>query len=209
MFKFRRLSIIFKTNWKNVINETLPKDNSSLLTSTNVDDIFTGIIFIVISSLFYCIFDIKTVSIVLAILRLIICGLLLVLLNRYKEKEVNAVIIFIVFVISSLNMLASLIASIMYLPAIFGYFINSLVLIIKNVGNLIGFAFLVSTSIDFLKKARKEYEEEHYIERKEDIVLKTIDINDVSMHATTKCDNCNRLVNASDMFCSFCGKKLK
>ena len=207
MFKFKRLLVIFKTNWKNVINETLPKGNSSILSQTYIDDIFTGIILIFISSLIYCIFNIKAISLAVSIIRLIICVALIIIIN--KGTKINSTTVFILFVIASLNMLASFIASIIYLPILFVNLIKALMFIFLNIVESIGFAFLVVTFIDFLKNARKEYDDDHYVERHEEIKLKTIDINDVSMHAIKICDNCNCKVIESDMFCSNCGKKLK
>lgn len=207
MFNFKRLLIIFKTNWKNVINETLPKGNSSLFSQTNIDDAFTGIILIVISSLFYCIFNINVIPLVISIIRLILCGVLFCILNKYREKSINTIIVFILFVIASLNMLASFIASVIYLPILFIKF--NVILFILNLVESVGFAFLVVTFIEFLNNAKNIYDKEHYVEKKEDIKLKTIDINDISMHATAMCDNCNYQVSKSDMFCSNCGKKLK
>lgn len=208
MFNFKRLLIIFKTNWKNIINETLPKGNSSILTETNINDIFTGMILIVISSLLSCIVNAEAINLVISILRLIVCAVLLYISNSYKDKKITATIIFILLVISSLNMLSTFIASIIYLFTLFVN-LNNLILFILNILETIGFTFLTATLIEFLYKARKEYDEEHFVEKKEEIKLKTIDINDISMHAIMKCDNCNCDLKESDIFCSNCGKKIK
>lgn len=209
MFDFKRLLIVFKTNWKNVINETLPKGNSSILNKTNIDDIFTGMIFIAISSLLYCVLNTDTISLIVSIIRLIICGLLIYIINKYNNKKISSTIIFILFVVVSLNMLASSIASIIYFFSLLIKFKNALVLFALSSIEAIGFAFLVATFIVFLRQARKEYDDEHYVLKKEEIKLKTIDINDVSMHAVMSCDICGSRVIESDIFCSNCGKKLK
>lgn len=209
MFNFKRLLIIFKTDWKNVINETLPKGNSSLLNKNNIDDIFTGMIFIAISSLLYCVFNMETISLIVSIIRLIVCGFLICIINKYNNKKISSIIVFILFVVASLNMLWSSIASIIYLFSLLIKFNSALILFVLNLLETIGFAFLVATFIIFLRKSRKEYDDEHYVLKKEEIKLKTIDINDVSMHVVMCCDICGSRVIESDIFCPNCGKKLK
>ena len=209
MFNFKRLLIIFKTDWKNVINETLPKGNSSLLNKNNIDDIFTGMIFIAISSLLYCVFNMETISLIVSIISLIVCGFLICIINKYNNKKISSIIVFILFVVASLNMLWSSIASIIYLFSLLIKFNSALILFVLNLLEAIGFAFLVATFIIFLRKSRKEYDDEHYVLNNEKIKLKTIDINDISMHVVMSCDICGSRVIDSDIFCSNCGKKLK
>lgn len=209
MFNFKKLLIVFKTNWKNVINETLPKGNSSILNKSNIDDVFTGIIFISISSFLCCILNTDIISLIVSIIRLIICAFLIYIINKYNNKKVSSTIVFILFVVASLNMLASSIASIIYLFSLLIKLKNALALFTLSLFETIGFAFLVATFISFLRQSRKEYDDEHYVLNNEKIKLKTIDINDVSMHVVMSCDICGSRVIDSDIFCPNCGKKLK
>ncbi len=208
MFNFKRLLIVFKTNWKNVINETLPKGNKWELSLNDSHDILTGIVLIFISSIICPFFDTDLISLILSIIRLLICVSLFAILNIYKKSKINSGVIFVLFIISSLNMLSSFITSIIYIPMIFVK-LYLIVLVILNLINSLGFAFLVAAFIDFLKGAREQFEIDNRVDVKQDIKLKTININDISIHSIKKCDNCNCNILESDVFCSNCGKKLK
>lgn len=211
MFDFKELLKIFKTNWKNILNEILPKNNPEIIDENFANNFFSGAIISIISSiinilLYSAIYNQGTLKIGVMVVGMII-------INNYKNKKVNSTTLFIIFIISSLGMLGSFLSCILCMPSIiYGlifYGLNNYITILCFVFDIIAYAFITVACIDFCKKARKSYDEVNRVVKEEAIKLKTIDVNDVSIHANKSCPNCNSTVNVDDLFCPNCGKKLK
>lgn len=210
MFNFRELLKIFKTNWKNIINEILPKDNKKVIDDGFTNNFNSGAIFCIVSVLLTGAIAVD----IYAVLRLGLMIAGMILFNNYKKKEVGSTAIFVLFVLSSLGMLGSFLSAVFCIPVLIitiivhgiGSYVFSLFTYVLNV---IGYAFITVACIDFCKAAREEYENSHKVVKEEQISLKTISVNDVAMHANINCPYCKSEVSFDDLFCQTCGKKLK
>lgn len=207
MFNFKELLKIFKINWKNIINETTPKDNKIKFSKSFIDNANTGIIINIISCILPALIYYNNITINL--LRIGIMIALIILINNYKEKEINSTIVFVGFIIFALGMLGSALSCVFNLYRISYGVSNYLIHLLICGLETVSYAFMSIACIEFCKDARKKYDLEHQVKKNEEIKLTTIGVNDISMHAKSTCPYCNKEINDNDVFCSSCGKKIK
>lgn len=80
--------------------------------------------------------------------------------------------------------------------------VSTIIVLMGNIG-------LVSGLIDFCERAKREYDATHTVKTMDsEIVMKPIDINDVSDHTIKKCAYCGNDVSTTANFCKHCGSKL-
>jgi hypothetical protein len=213
MFNFKDLLTILETDWKNVINDLLPKGDSLKLETSSLNDIISGSILVLLSSiiifiLFSClVLDFEPLVLIIIFSIIVVIMLLFTLYN--KNEVINPVIIYLYFIFSSIGMLGSFVLSILTIPLIMFNTKVCFILLIAYLVSMIGYAFLCTAYINHLRVVHDKYVLDNTVVKQTEIKLSTISINDISMHGNIKCSECNADISVNNLFCPNCGNKLK
>lgn len=209
---FKNFKRVFQINWNNILNEISPRGNKLILDKDTITKMVEGIEIIGVSSvlviLLSWIINCNLYFLPIVILKLVICGLLLIYISQKKsDKDPN--VLFVGFIISSIAMVLSFLSIILFLPNLLNNMSGFILSLLFCLVDTLGFASIVVGLYDYLKLARKIYDDEHKVETSSEIKLSTIGINDISMHGEVKCSFCQNSISVNDIFCPICGKKLK
>lgn len=226
MFNFDNIKKLFKYDWNNIIDETAPKGNKSLIDESSYKDIQFGAIINIAAS---CVLAIATIIMTLIVTYINLLGgtdlfaskfnftfsifggcmipiAIIIYNSMMKDKEQNSYPHFIAAIVLLLQCVYHICA---FIPCLFSFFFNPFLGIITIIGNLViifGNINIAVGCIDFSKKCHKEYIDSKEKDSKKKNKVKTSPIkeNEVSMHKETKKGKTPK-VN----FCSNCGMQLK
>ncbi len=126
-----------------------------------------------------------------------------------KDKEQNTYFYIGLMALIFIDTIGSLVSLFGFVSSLFINPLSGLLGIIAILLILIGNIGLISGLIDFCERAKMEYDKTHTIKSMDsEIVMKPIDVNDVSDHTIKKCAYCGNDVSTTANFCKHCGSKL-
>ncbi len=128
-------------------------------------------------------------------------------LNKNKEQKTNIYIFIIAFIF--VDTIGTLVKLIGFISALFINPLSALFGLLAIFFVIMGNAGIVCSLIDICERAKDEYTKNNTIMTMDnEIVMKPIDVNDVSDHTIKKCAYCGKDVSKTANYCKYCGSKL-
>lgn len=126
-----------------------------------------------------------------------------------KDKEQNTYFYIGLMALIFIDTIGSLVSLFGFISSLFVSPLSGLLGIAAILLVLMGNIGLFSGLIDFCERAKMEYDKTHTVRSMDsEIVMKPIDVNDVSDHTIKKCSYCGNDVSSTANFCKHCGSKL-
>lgn len=228
MFDFRDINKLLRYKWSNFFINCEPKGNTIKMSVEEYKKIFSSIVCRVIGEIVKLIGTLLLISTILEIggESIIIAGvstkislftffplifaisiLSYIMINKDKEQKTYFYIALMAFIfIGSIGSLVSLFG---FISSLFVNSLSGLLGICSIFLILMGNVGIFSGIIDYCERAKNEYDKMHTVTTMDsEIIMKPIDINDISDHTMMKCPNCGNDVNLTANFCKHCGNKL-
>lgn len=230
MFDINSIKKLFSYDYKDLFERISPKDNKELMDQKMYEDIVSGAILKIGSSI------IGAVATVL--LALTIAGLttelfggvnyfgisdhisftnfvpitlplaILIYVIAMKEKEQSSLLPFVVLVLTAIDTLTSLFRLITWMAAVFINPFSAMFGFSSVVVNVAGNLFVLVGCLDFCLKTKKAYMDAQRVTKKNTgIKTSTIHVEDISLHTNKYCSNCGTKMDSADQFCKNCGHK--
>lgn len=228
MLDFKDINKLMRYKWSSFFNNCEPKGNKVKMLDSEYKKIFSSEICRMVGEVIQLIGTLILISTILELgngtLKLsgvstrlnlftfvpliLIFGILgYVVLNKDKEQStyfyIGLMALIFIDTVGSLVSLFGFISSLFVNPLSGLLGITSIFFVIMgNVG-------IFSGLIDFCERAKLDYDRTHTVTNMDsEIIMKPIDINDVSDHSIKKCAYCDNEVSSNANFCKHCGSKL-
>lgn len=232
MFDFNSIKKLFKYDYSDIFERTIPKDNKEKMDKKTYEDILSGAILKCIACFFQIIVSLIVVSVLSGLASDLFGGVnvfgiedhidfsisfpitislaILVYVIAMKDKEQSSLLPFIVLVYTAINTLKLGFGIITSFATFLVSPIAAIFSLFSVAVDLIGNAFIIVGCLDFCCKTKSAYKKAHtVIPPEQPIKTAPIDVNDVSVHYSTNCSKCGAELKDSDKFCKYCGNKIK
>lgn len=232
MFDFNSITRLFKYDFSDIFERTIPKDNKEKMDKKTYEDILSGAILKCVAGVFQIIVTIIIASILSGLANsffgdinafgiedhidfsvsfpITISLAILVYVIAMKDKEQSSLLPFVVLVYTAINTLRLGFSVITCFATFFLSPIAAIFSLFSVAVNLFGNAFIIVGCLDFCCKTKSAYKKAHtVIPPEQPIKTAPIDVNDVSIHYSTNCSKCGTELKDSDKFCKYCGNKIK
>ncbi len=130
-----------------------------------------------------------------------------IFINRNNEQSTYfyMALMAVIFI----DIIGSIVSLFGFISSLFVNPLSGLLGIVSIILVLMGNVGLFSGLIDLCERAKMEYDKSNTVTNMDsEIVMKPIDVNDVSDHTIKKCAYCGNDVSANANFCKYCGSKL-
>ncbi|MDE5630027.1 MAG: zinc ribbon domain-containing protein [Bacilli bacterium] len=228
MFDFKDINKLLHYKWNSLFTNCEPKGNKIKMLESEYKKVFNSSICRIAGEVMQLIGNLVLISVILELgdgtvklagvstrLSLFTFIPLLVVLALFgyiilnREKEQTTYFYIGLMALMFIDTIGSIVSLFGFISSLFINPLSGLLGIIAIILVLMGNIGLFSGLIDFCERAKEEYDKNNTVTNMDsEIVMKPIDVNDVSDHTIKKCAYCGNDVSTTANFCKHCGSKL-
>lgn len=228
MFDFKDINKLLHYKWSFFFTNCEPKGNKVKFVDSEYKKIFNSGVCRISGEMLKLIGSLILISVILSLgdgtiklagvstriglftfVPLLVVGGLFGYIILNKDKEQTTYFYMALMALIFIDTVGSLVSLFGFISSLFVSPLSGLLGIVFIILVLMGNIGLFSGLIDFCERAKGEYDKSHTVTNMDsEIIMKPIDVNDVSDHTIKKCAYCGNDVSSTANFCKHCGSKL-